>query len=71
MDEVFSYTNTTNPLNYKKYFEYAGLKIDTVMTEGSYLGLTFGMHDREFLPINSVVENSQPGMPVLEKDSIS
>ncbi|NDK55680.1 M61 family metallopeptidase [Pontibacter fetidus] len=47
LTELKEYTATTKPINYPKYFAYAGLAIDTTATEqpGAYLGITTRMQD--------------------------
>jgi predicted metalloprotease with PDZ domain len=41
LKEIFGYAETVAPVNYKKYFEYAGLDIDTVAKQlpGAWLGI--------------------------------
>ena len=41
LNEVFEYASTVKPLNYPKYFAYAGLSIDTVAKPlpGAYVGI--------------------------------
>lgn len=56
MDEVFSYVNTTVPVNYPKYFNYAGFQIDTTISAGSHAGFTTGIQTRGWMTLNSVEE---------------
>lgn len=56
MDEVFSYVSTTAPVNYPKYFGYAGLQIDTTISSGAYAGFTTAIQTRGWMTLNSVEE---------------
>lgn len=42
LDELFEYVSTTKPVDYKKYFRYGGLDIDTMPKKipGAWLGIT-------------------------------
>lgn len=45
LDEFFSYVNTTNPVDYPKYFSYAGLQVDT--TAKNLPGAWYGISTRQ------------------------
>ncbi|WP_336518213.1 M61 family metallopeptidase [Pollutibacter soli] len=57
MDEVFSYVNSTAPVNYPKYFAYAGMEVDTAVSNEAYTGFTTGIQMRGWMTLNSVEEN--------------
>lgn len=42
LDDLFEYVSTTKPIDYKKYFRYGGLDIDTMPKKvtGAWLGIT-------------------------------
>ena len=67
MAEVFSYVYTTQPVNYPKYFGYAGLLIDTTIQPCAYAGFTSAIQSHDYLVINSVEENGPAWKASLHK----
>ncbi|MEJ8757223.1 M61 family peptidase [Pontibacter sp. H259] len=59
LQELATYTATVQPIDYKKYFAYAGLDIDTATTEepGAYTGVT-ARQNGDTLRITDVDYNS-------------
>lgn len=60
--EIFEYASNVNPINYPKYFAYAGLSIDTItrLLPGGYLGAIVANRDSMLL-----VREVESGSPAL------
>ncbi len=72
LQEVFEYATTVKPVNYPKYFAYAGLTIDTVLKAlpGAYTGMTVAQRDSNLVAAEVVWGSPAWNAGIRDKDTI-